>query len=180
MTRNIINWQRPSSRRKGMGMIDALVDFIYQHLGAELAVFITSALPVVEVRGAIPLGISLGLTPFDTFVASVLGSMLPVPFILLAIRRIFQFLRQFKPLGRLLDRFRERTLRKGEQVQKYGALGLVMFVGVPLPGTGVWTGSFIAVLLNIPFRWALPAIFLGNLIAAVAVMIITQGIAALF
>lgn len=160
-------------------MIDALVEFIYQHLGAELAVFITSALPVVEVRGAIPLGISLGLSPYDTFVASVAGSMLPVPFILLAIRRIFQFLRRFKPLARLLDRLRERTLRKGRQVQKYGAMGLVLYVGVPLPGTGVWTGSFLAVLLNIPFRWALPAILVGNLIAALAVMTITQGIAAL-
>jgi uncharacterized membrane protein len=161
-------------------MIDALVEFIHQSVGAELTVFLTAILPFVEVRGAIPLGLGLGLPPFDTFISSVIGSMLPVPFILMGIRWTFRFLRQFRPWREVIDHITKRTLAKGDQVQKYGAWGLVLFVGIPLPGTGVWSGSLIAVLLRIPFRWALPAIFLGNVIAALAVLIVSQGIAAFF
>jgi uncharacterized membrane protein len=161
-------------------MIDAVVDFIHHNLGAELAVFIAAAFPVVEVRGAIPLGISLGLSPFDTLVTSLVGSMLPVPFILLALRRLFRFLSQFQPFKKLVDRLTARTLAKGKQVKRYGMWGLLLFVGVPIPGTGVWTGSMIAVLLGLPLRGVLPTIFCGNLIAALAVLLLTQGVAALF
>ena len=161
-------------------MIDAMLDFIHHNLGPELAVFIAAVLPVVEVRGAIPLGISLGLTPFDTLVTSLLGSMFPVPFILLAVRRIFRFLGQFRPFAKVVDRITVRTLEKSQQVKRYGMWGLLAFVGIPLPGTGVWTGSLIAVFLGLPFRLALPTLFLGNLIAALAVLLLTQGVAALF
>ena len=111
-------------------MIDAVVDFIHHNLGAELAVFIAAAFPVVEVRGAIPLGISLGLSPFDTLVTSLVGSMLPVPFILLALRRLFRFLSQFQPFKKLVDRLTARTLAKGKQGSGT-YMCILLFVGVP-------------------------------------------------
>jgi|LSQX01.1.fsa_nt_gb uncharacterized membrane protein len=160
-------------------MIDVFVEFIHQNLGAELAVFIAAILPVIEVRGAIPLGITMGLGPFDAFTISFVGAMFPVPFILLAFRKILRFLSQFSALRKFVDRLTGRSLRKGKQVQKYGLWGLVAFVGTPLPGTGVWTGSIIAVLLGLPLKRALPALFLGNLVAALAVLLMTQGVAAL-
>lgn len=168
------------SFRKGMGMIDAVIEFIYHNLGPELAVFMAAVLPVVEVRGAIPLGISLGLAPFDALTISVIGSMFPVPFLLLAVQRIFRFLGQFLVFEKLINRITTRTLVKSKQVERYGMWGLLAFVGVPLPGTGVWTGSLIAVMLGMPIRLALPTLLLGDLIAGLAVLMVTQGVAALF
>lgn len=141
----------------------------------ELAVMITAALPIIELRGAIPFGIALGLAPIPSFLISLLGSMIPVPFLIWLIRPIFERLRRQESFCKIIDHLCARSLAKSQSVQKYGFWGLIVFVAIPLPGTGVWSGALVATLLEMPVRIALPAIFIGNLLAGVAVMGISYG-----
>ena len=154
---------------------------VLDFLSKELIVLITAAMPVIELRGAIPVGLSLGMSPLHATLLSLLGSMLPVPFILFGVRPVFNYLKKTVLFERLVGRITERALNNNEaRIQKYGTLGLVIVVAIPLPGTGVWTGSLIAALLDIRFKWAFPAIFAGNIIAALAVLVISYGVMGIF
>jgi len=138
-------------------------------------------LPVVELRGAIPFGMALGLPFWQVLLAALIGNILPIPFIILFIRKVFQFLRKrFAFLEKLIDKIESKAMGKAEKVQKYELIGLCIFVAIPLPGTGAWTGALIAALLDIRMRRAVPSIFIGVLIAAVIVSITSYGIASLF
>lgn len=145
-------------------------------LGIELGVLIMAMLPVIELRGAIPLGIAFGLSPTLATILGFIGSIVPAPFILFGIRPIFNYLRKSKLCKGVIDTLTSRSLdNHGHKIQKYGAIGLLVLVAIPLPGTGVWSGSLIASLLDIRFRWAFPAIFIGNLISAVLILLLSQG-----
>ena len=150
-------------------MLKEILDF----LTIELTVLLTAALPIIELRGAIPVGISLGLSPLNSAIISLIGSM--IPFILFGIRPIFNYLKTTKLFKRFVVKITDKSMSKSGKIQKYGVLGLILFVAIPLPGTGVWSGSLAATLLNIRFKWAFPAILLGNIIAAVAIMILSYG-----
>ena len=113
---------------------------------------LTAALPVIELRGAIPVGISLGLTPVHSATLSFIGSMIPVPIILFTIRPIFNYLKETKLFKNLVHRLTDKSLNKSHKIQKYGAWGLLVFVAIPIPGTGVWSGSLIAALLDMRDR----------------------------
>jgi uncharacterized membrane protein len=153
-------------------MIDRLLNF----LTIELAVIFTAALPIIELRGAIPVGISLGLSPIHATILSLIGSMIPVPFILFAVRPVFNYLKTTRTFNKLIHKITHHSLEgNGKKVQKYGVIGLIIVVAIPLPGTGVWSGSLAAALFDIRFKWAFPAIFIGNIIAAFAVMTISSG-----
>lgn len=156
--------------------MEALLKQLLSFFTIELTVLITAALPVIELRGAIPVGISLGLTPIHATIISFIGSMIPVPFILFAIRPIFSYLKENKILKSLIHRLTTRSIKKSGRIKKYGLWGLVVFVAIPLPGTGVWSGSLAAALLDIRFKWAFPAILVGNMIAAVLIMMLSQGV----
>lgn len=147
-------------------MITELLNF----LSIELTVLLTAALPIIELRGAIPVGISLGLSPIHATLISLVGSMIPVPFILFAIRPIFNYLKTTKMFKKLVHSITDRSMNGSGKIQKYGAWGLLVFVAIPLPGTGVWSGSLAAALLDMRFKWAFPAILVGNIIAAVIIM----------
>ncbi len=149
---------------------------LFSFLTIEITVFLTAMLPVIELRGAIPIGISMGLSPVNAAVISFIGSIIPVPFIFFCVRPLFNYLKETKLFKNAVNRFVKRSLGKSKNVKKYGAWGLALFVAVPLPGTGIWTGTIIAALLDIRFKWAFSAILLGNLIAAVAVMGLSSGI----
>lgn len=138
-----------------------------------------SMVPVVELRGAIPLGVAAGLHPLAAAAAAVLGNMVPVPFILLLLRQVFALLRRVPWLGEKVDWLERRAHLKGRMVKKYRLLGLMLLVAVPLPGTGAWTGALVAVMLDIRFRNALPAIALGVLAAGAVVTAATCGVAGL-
>ena len=138
---------------------------------------LVSMLPVVELRGGIPFGISAGLSPALAVAASVLGNIIPVPFLILFTRRVFAWLRRHIPaLEGFLSRLERRAESKKELVLKYKFWGLLILVAVPLPGTGAWTGALIAAFLNIRLRHALPAITLGLLIAGSLVTLMTLGL----
>jgi uncharacterized membrane protein len=145
-------------------------------LGRYFWTFIISMVPVVELRGAIPVGVTLGLDPWAAMGVSVLGNMLPVPFIILFVRRVFEWLREKSPkLESLVTRLEQKAEGKWEKVKKYEALGLAIFVAIPLPGTGAWTGALIAALMNIRLKYAIPAIFLGVIGAGIIITGITYG-----
>jgi uncharacterized membrane protein len=147
-------------------MIQQLINF----LSIELTVLLTAALPIIELRGAIPVGISLGLSPIHATLISLVGSMIPVPFILFTIRPIFNYLKTTKIFKKLVHKLTDKSMDKSGKIQKYGAWGLLIFVAIPLPGTGVWSGSLAAALLDMRFKWTFPAILVGNIIAAVIIM----------
>ena len=148
-------------------------------LSIEFTVMLTAALPIIELRGAIPVGISLGLSPFHAAILSFIGSMIPVPFILFTIRPIFNWMKKTKMFRKLVNRLTNKSLNKSGQIQKYGAWGLLVFVAIPLPGTGVWSGSLAAALLDMRFKWAFPAIFVGNLIAGILIIVLSNGVLSL-
>ena len=148
--------------------------------GKLLMTFLTAMVPVVELRGAIPLGVAAGLPPAVAAVTAMAGNMVPVPFILLLVRRIFRLLRQISWLGPRIDALEKRANLKGRTVKKYRTLGLVLLVAIPLPGTGAWTGALVASLLDIRLRNALPAILLGLLAAGAITTAVTLGVIRLF
>ena len=138
--------------------------------------FLISMVPVVELRGAIPAGVALGLDPLLAMVVSVIGNLIPVPFVILFVRKVFRWMRSVSPrLERLVIRLEQKGLSKADKVRKYEALGLFLFVAIPLPGTGAWTGSLIAALLDIRLQRALPMISLGVLTAGAIITLLTIG-----
>ena len=144
--------------------------------------FLISMAPVVELRLAIPIGVGmLGRNWLPAvYLAAVAGNMLPVPFIIVYIRRIFQWLRRRVPrLDRVISRLEDKAHLKGRMVTRYRYLGLCILVAIPLPGTGAWTGALVAAFLDMRLRMALPAILLGVLIAGVAVSLLTIGAVAI-
>ncbi len=147
--------------------------------GKLMTVFCMSMVPVVELRGAIPLGVASGLPAGAVYLAAVAGNMVPVPFILLLARRAFALLRRVPRLGELADRLERRAHLKGRTVRKYRLLGLALLVAVPLPGTGAWTGALVADVLDIRARNAVPAIALGVLTAGALVTAASCGVAGL-
>lgn len=149
-------------------------------ISADIVVMLTAMVPVIELRGAIPVGIALGLSPLWSMMLSVIGSTIPVPVILLGLRPVFDYLCHFKGFEKLIGRTTGRAMKKSGQVVKYGFWGLMIFVGIPLPGTGAWTGSLIAVLLDMRIKYALPAIFLGNIIAGIIIYILSYSTFNLF
>lgn len=136
---------------------------------------LVSMIPIVELRGAIPFGVAtLGLPYGAAFVAAIIGNMIPVPFIVVYIRRIFLWMRRHLPrLNSLVDRMEKKAHLKGQKVTRYKYLGLMIFVAIPLPGTGAWTGALAAAFLDMPLRKALPSIFAGVLLAGCIMSLLT-------
>lgn len=148
--------------------------------GKAVTTFLISMIPVVELRGAIPYGIASGVEPWLACLLSVVGNMLPVPFILLFIRKILQWMKRYPRLGRIAHKLEARAERKSGTVRKSELIGLCVFVAIPLPGTGAWTGALIAALMEMRLKRALPTILLGVLIAALIVtLVMVLGIEAL-
>ena len=141
-----------------------------------LWIVLVSMVPMIELRASIPMGCGMGLPAWQVYIAAVLGNMIPVPFIVLFIRRIFDFLRQhWSRFNGLIDRIEAKAMKKSEKVKRFEILGLMLFVAIPLPGTGAWTGSLIAALLDIRLRRSLPTILLGVLIAGAVVTAVSYG-----
>lgn len=140
-----------------------------------LWVIFISMLPIVELRGAIPVALANNLNPIVAFVVCVLGNLLPVPFIILFIRPIFKRLKNLRILQGPIKRLEEKAYKKSEKISKYSFWGLAIFVGIPLPGTGAWTGALIAALLDMRLKIAFPAILLGVIIAGLLVTLISTG-----
>lgn len=163
-----------------------MTDFIVEAItgadvGKYLATFIISMIPVIELRGAIPIGVSLGLSHAEAMGISIIGNMLPVPFIILFIRPIFRWMtKKSGKLARLAEKLEAKAEGKWDRIHRYQFFALTIFVAIPLPGTGAWSGALIAAVMNMRLRNALPSILLGVLIAGILVSGITYGFTSIF
>lgn len=142
---------------------------------------LVSMIPVVELRGGIPFGVAAGLPVWAAYLAAVIGNLIPVPFIIVYIRRIFQWMRERMPgLNSVVDALERKAHLKGRKVSKYKYLGLAIFVAIPLPGTGAWTGALAAAFLDMPLRKAMPSVVAGVVTAGLVISFLTYGVASLF
>ena len=149
--------------------------------GKMLITMAVSMLPVLELRGAIPFGVALGLSPWQALIASIIGNLIPVPFIILFARKVFVWLRSRSGwLDRVVGKLEASAEGKWEKVRRYENLGLLILVAIPLPGTGAWTGAMIAAIMNMRLRRALWPIVLGVIIAGFLMMAITHGFTTVF
>lgn len=149
--------------------------------GEFILTLLVSMIPVVELRGGIPFGVAAGLPVWAAYLAAVIGNLLPVPFIVVYIRRIFMFMRQHMPrLNSVVDRMEQKAHLKSASVLKYQYLGLAIFVAIPLPGTGAWTGALVAAFLDMRLKKAMPSIVGGVLSAGLIISIVSYGVKSLF
>lgn len=154
--------------------------FFSTSAGKALITFLISMVPVVELRGAIPYGIAHGLAPWLACLISMLGNLLPVPFILLFIRKVLLWMKNYPRLGRIAQALEHRAAHKSGRVKKSEVVGLCILVAIPLPGTGAWTGALVAALMEMRLKRALPTIFLGVAIAGLIVtLVVSLGVEAL-
>lgn len=149
--------------------------YVALNISPEIITFAISMVPVIELRGAIPYGASMELPFYMSFILSVVGNLFPVPFLILFVRKIFDWLRKIKIFRKLVDWMERRVLSKSYTLAKYERFGLAIFVALPLPGTGAWTGAMLAGLLGMRLKDSLPAIFIGVIIAALIVTAVSYG-----
>ncbi len=144
------------------------MDFFSTYLGKVIATFFISMVPVIELRGAIPFGVGFGLDVWTVAILAVVGNMIPIPFIILFIRKIFAWMRtKSEKLNNLVSKLEAKADKHKAKITRYEFWGLCLFVAIPLPGTGAWTGALAAAMLDMRLKNAIPAIFLGVVIAAV-------------
>ena len=160
--------------------MENLVAWFMEALGGKISkeaiVFVISMVPILELRGGLLASSVMGIPIVRAIWYCVIGNIIPVPFILLLITPIFNWLKQTKTFRPMVEKLESRAMGKSEQIEKYQFWGLVLFVGIPLPGTGAWTGSLIASLLNVKFKKAFPAVLLGIVLATVIMSIVSYGL----
>ena len=144
-----------------------------------LIVGIVSMVPLIELRGGLIAAALLGMPLWEGILFCLIGNIIPVPFILLFITPIFNWLKTTKLFRPLVEKIEARSMGKSDKIKKAEFWGLVLFVGIPLPGTGAWTGSLIACLLNIDKKKAFCAVIIGLLLATTIMCIFTYGIPAI-
>lgn len=145
--------------------------------GKLLITFLISAVPIIELRGAIPFAVAHGLPLQMAYAVAVLGNLLPVPFIMLFARKVFEIIRAHaKRLDAWVSKMEDRAIRKSAVVKKFSTFGLFLLVAIPLPGTGAWTGALVAAMLNMRIRRAFPAIALGVLAAGAIMLLASLGV----
>ena len=145
-------------------------------LHASLMTFLISMVPVLELRGAIPVGVAGGLSPLVAMCIAIVGNLVPIPFLIVFTRHVFKWLKSKGRIGLLVDKLEARATEKSEIVLKYAWVGLCILVAIPLPGTGAWTGALVAAVLNMRLKKAMPAIVLGVFIAGFIVTCLTYGV----
>lgn len=156
-------------------LVQKLIE-LFGGLGKEVIVFIISMLPILELRGGLVAAALLDVDFISGYIISIIGNVLPIPIVLLFLEKIFDLLKKFKFTEKIVVKFENKVLSKSKQIDKYGYLGLLLFVGIPLPGTGAWTGSALAVLLKLDKKKSFVYIFLGVVLASIIMSIFSYGI----
>lgn len=150
--------------------------FLGLPFGKQLVVFVISLMPILELRGGLIAAALLGLKPIESYVIAIIGNIIPVPFILWFITKILDWMRKNKKLNKVAKWLDKKVAKHKGQIEKYGFLGLILFVGIPLPGTGAWTGCLIASVLEMDRKKSFFATLVGILIASIIMMILSFGI----
>ena len=153
----------------------------FQGIHDELMVMLVAAMPLSELRGAIPLGITMGFTPLESTILSIIGNIIPIPFLLKLLEPIMNYLENTKLFSKGVQWVKRRTLKRSrDKIRKYSILGLFILVAIPLPTTGAWTGCIAATLLKIDFKKSLIAIISGVIAAGIIVYTLSYNIIAVF
>lgn len=154
-------------------MAEQLTHYLKEFLRPELIIFIISMMPILELRGGLIAAAILGVDWAIAFPLCVIGNMLPIPFELLFIKKIFQWLKRFRPFYKMITWIEERAERKSREIETKISIGLFLFVAVPLPGTGAWTGGLVADVLGVKFKKAIPIIIVGVITAGLIISFIS-------
>jgi len=157
------------------GIVEAIVNLLRGKASKEFIVFIISMIPILELRGSLIAAGFLKMKFLSTYIIAVIGNILPIPFILIFIDKVFMWLKK-TPLKKTVEKLESRALSKADIIEKYGKFGLFLFVAIPLPGTGAWTGALASVLMRMKFRDSILPIFLGVLTAGLIMSLISFGI----
>lgn len=147
-----------------------------QYVSREIVIFIISMVPILELRGGLLVSKLLDVSITTAIPLCIVGNIIPIPFILLFIKQIFKWLKKVKFFRGFIERLETRAMNRSDSIKRYEFWGLVLFVGIPLPGTGAWTGSLIAALLDVDFKKAILAELLGIAIATVIMSIVSYGL----
>ena len=157
-------------------LVQWFTDNLSQHISREMVIFIISMIPILELRGGLLAASLLKVSAAKAIPICIVGNIIPIPFILLFIKQIFKLLKKTKVFHNLIVKMENRAMGKSDQIKKYEFLGLVLFVGIPLPGTGAWTGSLIASLLDVDIKKSSLAIFCGIIMATVIMYVVSYGV----
>ena len=152
-------------------MKEAIVNFFLETLGRRWCVFLCSMLPIIELRGAIPLGAALGLPMWQSFLISVVGNMLPVPIILLFVKKVLSFMSKCKVkfFNKVANFVYAKAEKNKAKIEKYSFWGVALFVAIPLPLTGVWTGACVAIAIGLSYGQTIISVVLGNIVAGLII-----------
>ncbi len=157
-------------------LVQWFTENLSQYISAEMVVFIISMIPILELRGGLLAASLLKIPAMTAIPICILGNIIPIPFILLFIRKIFKLLKKTKLFRNLIEKLENRAMGKSDQIKRYEFWGLLLFVGIPLPGTGAWTGSLIASLLEIDIKKSSLAILGGIIMATVIMYVVSYGL----
>ena len=157
-------------------IVQYIVDIFSGTIPSQLIVFIVSMIPILELRGSILAAGFMDVSFLETYIVAVLGNLLPIPFILIFIKKILDWMKTTNAFSRIANGIEKRALSKREQIDKYGYFGLFLFVAIPLPGTGAWTGALLSVLLGMKGRKAFIPIVLGVMAAGLVMSLLAFGI----
>jgi len=160
-------------------MVDTIFNF-FSVLGNEFALFMISLIPLIEERGAIIFAAAMKMEWYKVLPICIIANMLPVPFLLIFGMKIVKWLKTTKTFGKFFTKYELKLNEKSEKVKKYGFFALTMFVGIPVPGTGAWSGSLVATILKFDFKRGLLSIFLGVILAGIIMTIACYGTASIF
>lgn len=157
-------------------LVQWFTENLSQYISAEMVVFIISMIPILELRGGLLAASLLKIPAMTAIPICILGNIVPIPFILLFIRKIFKLLKKTKLFRGLIEKLENRAMGKSDQIKRYEFWGLLLFVGIPLPGTGAWTGSLIASLLEVDIKKSSLAILGGIIMATVIMYVVSYGL----
>jgi uncharacterized membrane protein len=158
-----------------------MFSFLFHTLfGKIITTLFISMVPIIELRGAIPVATGMQLSPAVAIPVAMIGNLIPIPFIIIFIKKIFAWMRKVSPkLNGVVDKMEQKADKNKDRILKYAFWGLALFVAIPLPGTGAWTGALVAAMLDMPLKKAFPSIIIGVVSAGIIISFVSYGAAAL-
>ena len=163
-------------KRIAQSIVAFIISIFGANAGKVIGIFLISLLPVIELRGSIPVGYYQGLPWYTNMITSIIGNLLPVPFILLFVVKVFEFMKKRNIMVGFIEKIEKRAMSRSESIANKEFIGLMLFVAIPLPGTGAWTGALIAALLQFNRKKSFMYICIGVLIAASLVTLGVYGV----
>lgn len=163
-------------KRIAQSIVAFIISIFGANVGKVIGIFLISLLPVIELRGSIPVGYYQGLPWYTNMITSIIGNLLPIPFILLFVVKVFEFMKKRNIMVGFIEKIEKRAMSRSDSIANKEFIGLMLFVAIPLPGTGAWTGALIAALLQFNRKKSFMYICIGVLIAASLVTLGVYGV----